>query len=114
MSMGKKILSLLLAALVGSVMTAVTVFAASEFEGTWTVTDWKDHSFDITLSADGNATGTRSKDMTGTWKEEGSAAVIKWTTGWVTKITKEGDKYVKQTLKPDGTAGKTSDAVKKQ
>jgi hypothetical protein len=33
--------------------------------------------------------------MTGTWKEEGNSAVITWNTGWTTKITKEGDRYVK-------------------
>jgi len=33
--------------------------------------------------------------MTGTWKEEGNAAVITWNTGWTTKITKEGNQYKK-------------------
>ena len=37
--------------------------------------------FDITLTADGNAISTQEKAMTGTWKEEGGAAVISWTTG---------------------------------
>ena len=33
--------------------------------------------------------------MTGSWEEQGGAAVIKWNTGWTTKIMKEGDKYKK-------------------
>jgi hypothetical protein len=33
--------------------------------------------------------------MTGTWKEEGNAAVITWKTGWTTKITNEGGQYRK-------------------
>ena len=33
--------------------------------------------------------------MTGTWKEEGNAAVITWKTGWTTKITNEGGQYKK-------------------
>ncbi len=113
MSMGKKIMSLLLAALVVSVMTAVTVFAASEFEGTWAVTGKKEQAFDITLSADGKATSNHPKNITGTWTQEGDSAVIKWDTGWTTKITKEGDKFVKQILRPDGSAGKSSEAKKK-
>jgi hypothetical protein len=33
--------------------------------------------------------------MTGTWKEEGNSAVITWNTGWTTKITKEGNRFIK-------------------
>lgn len=57
---------------------------------------------EITLSADGIATADRSgKAMDGTWKEEDDAAVISWTTGWKTKITKEGHHY-KKTAYKDG------------
>ena len=114
MSMDRKAISALLAALVVSVMTAVTAFAASEFEGVWTVKGKDDKPFDITLSADGKATSTHPKQMVGTWAEEGGAAIIKWDSGWTTKIVKEGDHYVKQVFKADGTAGSTSDAQKKQ
>ncbi len=55
--------------------------------------------------------------MTGTWKEDGGAAVISWDSGWTTKIAKSGDKYVKTTFKKgeplDGKPAITSDAVKK-
>jgi carbon monoxide dehydrogenase subunit G len=112
--MGKKAVVAFLAALVVSVVTAATAFAASEFEGTWTVQGVKDQTFDITLSGDGKATSTLPKSPTGTWKEEGGAAVVKWDSGWITKITKQGDKYIKQAVKPDGSPGKTSEATKKQ
>jgi hypothetical protein len=112
--MGKKAVVALLAALVVSLVTAATAFAASEFEGVWTVKGMKDQTFDITLSADGKATSTIPKSLTGTWTEEGGAAVVKWDSGWITKIKKDGDKYVKETVKPDGSPGKPSEATKKQ
>ena len=69
---------------------------ATEFQGVWKVADSDGKPFQITLSADGSAKADRAGEgMTGTWKEEGGAAVIKWDTGWTTKITKEGDKYKK-------------------
>ena len=111
--MGRKAISALLAALVISVMTAVTSFAASEFEGVWAVKGKDDKPFDITLNADGKASSTHRKNMTGSWTEEGSAAIIKWDTGWTTKIVKEGDHYVKQAFKKDGSPSTTSDAKKK-
>jgi hypothetical protein len=71
--------------------------AASEFEGRWKVKDTKGHPFEIVLAADGNATAEhKDKPMTGTWKEENSAAVITWNTGWTTKIIKEGNAYKKE------------------
>ena len=39
------------------------------------------------------------KGLTGTWKEEGNAAVISRNTGRVTKIAKEGDHYKKTAYK---------------
>ena len=52
--------------------------------------------------------------MSGTWTEDGGTATIKWDTGWITKISKEGDHYTKQSVTADGKAGTTSPAVKKQ
>ena len=73
-----------------------TAFAASEFAGTWKVQDTSGASFEITLTDAGEASASRSGEgMKGTWTEEGSAAVIKWDTGWTTKITKEGGSYTK-------------------
>jgi hypothetical protein len=77
------------------VVTSFVALAASAFEGVWKVKDTAGHPFEITLSSDGAAKATRGEGMTGTWKEEGSSAVITWNTGWTTKITKEGDRYIK-------------------
>src|ERR1700687_5915264 len=76
-------------------MTSLSSLAASSFEGVWKVKDTAEQPFEITLSSGGVAKATRGEGMTGTWKEEGNAAVITWTTGWTTKITKEGDQYKK-------------------
>ena len=42
------------------------------------------------------------------WKEEGSAAVITWDSGWVTKITKDGDSYKKSAEKDGKPVGSPS------
>jgi hypothetical protein len=98
-------------------MTAFAALAASEFEGVWAVKDSSGKAFEITLSADGKAAGTQAKAKEGTWKEEGGSAVISWTSGWTSKITKEGDHYVKTAFKKgaplDGPPTNKSDAVKK-
>ena len=69
--MGRKSILTLAALLAMSVMTAFTAFAASEFEGVWTVEGRKGAKFDVTLSADGKASTTHPKAMTGTWTEDG-------------------------------------------
>ena len=74
----------------------VTALAASPFEGVWKVKDTAGHPFEITLSSGGAAKASRGEGMTGTWKEEGDSAVITWDTGWTTKITREGNRYVKE------------------
>jgi hypothetical protein len=98
-------------------MTAFTALAASEFEGVWVVKDSGGKAFEITLSADGKATSTQEKAKEGTWKEEDGSAVITWSTRWTTKITKEGDHYVKAAYKKgaplDGPPTNKSDAQKK-
>ena len=76
-------------------MTSLASLAASAFEGVWKVKDTAGQPFEITLSSSGVAKATRGEGMTGTWKEEGNAAVITWNTGWTTKITKEGNQYKK-------------------
>ena len=115
--MRSKIAATILAALVATVMTAFAGFAASDYEGTWAVKDTSGTPFDITLAAGGKASATHPKGMSGTWKEDGGAAVISWDSGWTSKIAKSGDKYVKTTFKKgeplDGKPAGTSDAVKK-
>lgn len=70
--------------------------AADAFQGTWEVQDTKGQPFQITLSADGKAAGTREGEgLTGTWKEKQNSAVIRWDSGWTTKIEKDGDQFKK-------------------
>jgi hypothetical protein len=86
----------------------------SQFAGTWKTKDTTGGAFDITLAADGKATADRHGEaLMGTWKEEGGAAVIKWDSGWTTKIAKEGDTYKKTGYEKDASASSaSSDAVK--
>lgn len=106
-----------LAAVFAIALTSFATLAASQFEGAWKVQDTSGKPFQITLSADGSAKADRAGEgLTGTWKEDGGAAVIKWDTGWTTKITKEGDKYKKTAYdkdKPlDGPPTNSSEAEK--
>lgn len=90
---------------------------AGEFEGGWVLNDSNGKPFDVSLNADGTASGTHNDSMKeGTWIEVDDAAIIHWNTGWVTRITRQGDKYFKQAFKP-GTSlsdnpANTSDAQK--
>ena len=76
-------------------VTSFAALAASPLEGVWKVKDTAGHPFEITLSSSGAANATRGEGMTGTWREEGDSVVITWNTGWTTKITKQGNQYVK-------------------
>lgn len=95
---------------------SVSASAAGDFEGVWTVKDTDGKPFEITLSADGSAKASRGEGMVGTWKDDGSAAVITWNTGWTTKIMKDGNQYTKAAYGKgqlvDGKPVNTSDAEK--
>ena len=115
-TIGKFITAGLTAAVVLA-MSAVASVAASQFEGKWNVADTAGKAFEITLAGDGSAKANRDAEgMTGTWKEEGSAAVITWDTGWTTKISKDGNKYTKSAFKKgepmDGKPANSSAAEK--
>ena len=95
------------------------IVAAGEFEGSWILDDSNGKPFEATFSHDGKASGTHGDAMKlGTWKEDNGAAVIHWTTGWATRIEKNGDKYVKTAFKPGasltGPPTNTSPAIKKK
>lgn len=89
---------------------------AGDFDGKWRVTDTSGKPYEITLSADGKATGTQKEGQSGTWQEVGDSAVITWETGWTTVIAKDGDKYTKSAFgkdKPlDGEPDNTGPAEK--
>lgn len=76
-------------------ISTAAAIAASAFVGTWKVVDTAGKPFEITLAADGAAKATQGEGLSGTWKEEGGAAVITWSTGWTTKIAKDGTGYKK-------------------
>jgi hypothetical protein len=78
-------------------MTTLPSLAESAFEGVWKVKDTAGQPFEIILSSGGVAKATRGEGMTGTWKEEGNAAVITWNTGWTTKIRCDYGVLLRQT-----------------
>lgn len=95
------------------VLTSVAGFAASGFVGKWKTTDTDGKAFTIWLSDDGKAKGDRANEgLAGMWKEEGSAAVITWDSGWVTKITKDGDSYKKSAEKDGKPVGSPANVEK--
>lgn len=87
----------------------------NDLAGTWKVSDTGGQPFEITLKADGSAQASRAGEgMKGTWQEDGGGAVIKWDTGWTTKIVKEGASYKKMAYEKEvtGTPKNTSAAEK--
>lgn len=101
------------AAIALAIAVSASAFAGSGFVGKWKTTDTEGKPFTIWLSDDGNAKGDRADEgLSGMWKEEGNAAVITWDSGWVTKITKEGDAYKKTALKDGKPVGSASDVEK--
>ena len=95
------------------VLTSAAGFAAEGFVGKYKTTDTDGKPFAIWLSDDGKAKGDRADEgLAGMWKEDGSTAVITWDSGWVTKITKDGDKYTKTAEKDGKPVGSPADAEK--
>lgn len=91
---------------------------AGEYDGSWLLYDTHGGNFEATISKDGSASGTHGDSMKhGTWKEVDGAAVISWKTGWTTRISKQGDKYIKTSFKPGTTISDTptdtSEAMKR-
>ena len=65
---------------------------AGDWAGKYRTEDTKGNAFAITLTGDGTAAGEKQGHvLNGTWTEEADAAVIKWDTGWTTKLSKDGD-----------------------
>ena len=95
------------------VLTSAAGFAAEGFVGKYKTTDTEGKAFTIWLSDDGTAKGDRANEgLAGMWKEEGSSAVVTWDSGWVTKITKDGDTYTKTAEKDGKQVGEPSDVEK--
>ena len=90
------------AAILGAAVLAATILACeaptgdSALAGKYKTEDTQGKPLEITLAADGKASGQRENEtLTGTWKEEGGAAIVTWGDGWTTKIAKEGETYKK-------------------
>jgi len=95
------------------VLVSAAGFAAEGFVGKYKTTDTEGKAFTIWLSDDGKAKGDRANEgLAGMWKEDGSSAVITWDSGWVTKITKDGDTYLKTAEKDGKQVGEPSDVEK--
>lgn len=90
------------------VAAVITILAGSaSFAGGWVGTymteDTKGNAFRITLADNGTAAGSKhGTELSGTWSTESDAAVIKWSTGWITTLSKDGDGY-KKTVYRAGT-----------
>jgi hypothetical protein len=90
------------AAILGAAIIATMIVACeaptgdSALAGKYKTEDTQGKPLEITLTADGKASGQRENEtLSGTWKEEGGAAIVTWGDGWTTKIAKEGDTYKK-------------------
>ena len=82
-------------------LMSIGVSLGADWAGKYLTEDSKGHAFTITLSGDGKATGEKHGTvLKGTWSADGGAAVIKWTTGWTTKLSHEGDDYEKTAFRP--------------
>jgi hypothetical protein len=110
-----KATTVILAMVFAVAIAACSNSTPSQYAGVWKVKDTSGTPFEITLSSDGTASANRSGEgMTGTWKDENGTAVVTWSDGWTTKITKEGDVYKKTAYEKDQSAPptNTSDAEK--
>lgn len=86
---------------VALVMAGAGAAFAGDWAGKYVTEDSKGHTFNIALAADGKATGEKQGHaMEGTWTNENDAAVIKWTTGWTTVLSRDGDGYRKTVYRP--------------
>ena len=94
--------------LLGALIGVSSISFAGEFDGTWFLNDTHGGSYEATLSLVGKASETHGDAMKhGTWKEENGAILIEWTTGWKTRISKDGDNYIKTSFKPGTTTSDT-------
>jgi len=78
-----------------AVLTSSASFAG-DWIGRYMTEDTKGNPFSITLTDNGTAAGEKHGTvLSGAWEDEGEAAVIKWDTGWTTKLSKDGGHYKK-------------------
>ena len=101
----------------GLTLMSIGVSLAGDWAGKYLTEDSKGHAFTIALSGDGKATGEKHGTvLEGTWSADGGAAVIKWTTGWITKLSQDGDGYMTTAFRPETAMTEqptSADAAKK-
>ena len=88
-------------ALLAVAISSGASFAANDYVGKYKTVDTQGNPMEITLSADGTASGQRAgESLSGKWKAgKKGAAVIQWQDGWVTRLSKKGDSYRKKSFK---------------
>lgn len=105
---------------VAAIVAVLTIGAsfAGDWAGKYMTEDTKGNAMSITLADGGKATGEKlGHILTGKWTNVDGAAVIKWDTGWTTKLAKDGDRHEKTAYRAGtsmedgpvntGSAGKT-------
>lgn len=95
-----------IAAFVLAVGLSAGAHAQNSFTGLWKVRSTTGRPFQMLLADDGEALANLHQGMIGVWKEDGNGAVIRWRTGWTTKIVREGDHYVHTSYRPGTSSGR--------
>ena len=109
----------LAAAAIVAVGLSPPALAAVDFVGTYQTTDTMGQPMQIRLGANGKAWGKRTGEkMKGAWAAGKHYAVIRWSTGWSTKLVKRGDHFKKLAYakgeEPKGKPASKARAVKVQ
>jgi len=92
-----------LGAIAATTLTLLSIGAgfAADWVGTYVTADTKGNEFTITLGKDGAARGEKEGHvLEGSWAQDDESALIKWTTGWTTKLSLDGDAYQKTAYRP--------------
>lgn len=88
-------------AAVALTLLSVGFGVAGDWAGKYVTEDTKGNAFTIVLGPDDKASGEKAGHaLEGTWSVDGESAVIKWTTGWTTKLSMDGDGYKKTAFRP--------------
>ncbi len=89
------------AALTITVGLSSAALAAVDFTGKYATTDTTGKPMQIMLAPNGHAWGHRPGEyMKGAWAAGKRYAVIRWTSGWSSKLVKRGDHFKKLAYAP--------------
>ncbi len=108
-----KVAAIVAAAILAIAVASCSGSSDSAYAGKYKTADTQGKEMTITLVKDGSAMGEREgESLKGTWKEDGGAAMVTWDETWSTKISKEGDKYMKTAYKDGKQDGEPVSAEK--